>query len=542
MESRLRMLCMAALMGLCGQNLFACTNILVTKGASKDGSTMIAYSADALGFYDELRFKAGGSHEADATREIFDWESGRFRGRIAEAPVTYTRVGNINECQLVIGETTFGGRDELEGPSGIIDYGSLIQIALERAKTAREAILLMTGLVEQHGYASTGESFSIADKDEVWMLEMIGKGRGRKGAVWVAMKIPDGTIAAHANQARIRRFPLDDPGTCLYSKDVIAFARDRGYFKGEDRDFSFARAYAPLDAACLRNCEGRVWSVFNRAAHGARISSDFVKAVPGAGPMPLSVRPDHPLGVHDVMELMRDHYEGTEFDLTRGVAAGPYGLPYRPRPLSFSYQGARYLQPRSISTCVTAWSFVSQSRAALPDPVGGVLWFGADDTYTTCYFPVYCGIREAPRNWTDGSGSAKAFSWDSAYWVTKAVSNWAYSRWDAMIPDVQSVQKELEAGFLGAQGEVEAQAVKLAAQDPEQARAFLTDYTARQGALVLARYQDLFGQLMWKYMDFGKRAGRSLRPLPYPQSFLKRIVEEQGEALQLKAIDPGLDQ
>jgi dipeptidase len=535
--------CLATLLLLGVTRLAACTNILVTKGASRDGSTMIAYSADALGFYGSLAFKAGGPHAPGETREIVDWETGRPLGRIPEAPATYTRVGNINACQLVIGESTFGGREELEDPRGGIDYGSLIHIALERTRTAREAIRLMAGLVDQYGYASTGESFSIADPEEVWMMELIGKGPGRKGAVWVAVRIPDGTIAAHANQARIRKFPQDDPANCLFSPDVIAFAREQGYFTGPDRDFSFARAYAPLSFAALRDCESRVWSIFNRAARKAGIPSDFARAVPGSSPMPLSVRPDHPLSAQDVMQLMRDHYEGTAFDMTRGAAADPFGSPYRCRPLTLEVQGRRYVQDRPISTCTTGWSFVSQSRASLPDPVGGLLWFGVDDTYTTCYFPVYCGVTEVPANWGEAGGGDREFSWNSAFWVANAVSNWTYARWDAMFPEVQKVQRELEEGFFRDQDGVEAEARKRFAASPDQARAFLTDYTSRQGGLVFERYKALFGYLMWKYCDFGTRDSRGrARYLPYPEAFRRRIVEEQGPALEAKPLDPSLDQ
>ncbi|HJW43167.1 MAG TPA: C69 family dipeptidase, partial [Geothrix sp.] len=388
---RLRPLVLLASLLAAGAALEACTNLLVTKGASKDGSTMITYAADSHTLYGELYFKRGGRHLAGEVREIREWDSGytfdtgKILGSIPEAPVTYTRVGNMNEFQLTIAETTFGGRKDLAGPSGIIDYGSLIYIALERAKTAREAIEVMTRLTEEFGYASSGESFSIADPNEVWILEMIGKGKGQKGSLWVAHKLPDGTISAHANQARIRQFPLNDPKTAVYSKDLIPFAREKGWFKGEDKAFSFADTYAPLTFGALRACEARVWSIFNRAAKSQKIPMDFVKAEKGAKPMPLFIKPDQKLDVRDAMELMRDHYEGTEFDMTKDVGAGPYKLPYRWRPMGFKIDGQDYVHERAISTQQTGFSFVSQSRSWLPDAVGGVLWFGVDDTYTTVY-------------------------------------------------------------------------------------------------------------------------------------------------------------
>lgn len=523
--------------------LVACSNILVTRGASKDGSTMVSYSADSHTLYGALYHKAGGHHAQGAFREVVEWDTGKYLGRIPEAPVTYTRVGNMNEHQVVIGETTFGGRKELAGGTGILDYGSLIYIGLERARTAREAIQVITDLMDRYGYASSGETFSIADKNEVWMMEMVPKGKGQKGALWVALRIPDGAIAAHANQARIRQFPLNDPQNCLYSKDVISFAREKGWFKGQDKDFSFADTYAPLTFGSLRGCEARVWSVFNRAAKGAGVSMDFVKAVPGAKPMPLYVKPDRKLDAHDVMELMRDHYEGTDFDMTQDVGAGPYKAPYRWRPMGFKVDGQDYVHERAISTQQTGWSYVSQSRAWLPDPVGGVLWFGVDDTYTTCYFPVYCSVKDVPRHWGEDSGSMLTFNWDSAFWATNFVSNYAYTRWSDMIQDVQVVQRELEGRFLGEQADVDAQALKLYQQSPGMARDFLTRYTAEQGELVYNRYRKLGEQLVWKYLDGNVRRERNELQQPehpaYPEDWYRRIVKERGEVLKVKKV-PGL--
>jgi len=516
----------------------ACTNILVTKGATKDGSTMVAYTADSHNLYGELYFKAGGKHVPGTMRDVVEWDTGKFLGRIPEAPVTYQRVGNINEHQVVIGETTFGGRKELKAPAGMIDYGSLIYIALERSKTAREAIKVMTDLVDQYGWASpAGESFSIADKNEVWIMEMIGKGKGQKGAVWVAVRIPDGMISSHANQARIRQFTQLKADECMYSKDVISFAREQGWYKGDDKKFSFADTYAPLTFGALRGCEARVWSIFNRAAKGVGISMDFVKAVPGAKPMPLYVKPDQKLEARDVMELLRDHYEGTEFDMTQDVGAGPYKSPYRWRPMGFKVEGQDYVHERAISTQQTGWSYVSQSRSWMPDAIGGVLWFGVDDTATTTYFPVYCGVKQTPKNWAEGHGSFNAFSWDSAFWVTNLVTNWAYGRWSDMYPEVQKVQRELEGKFMTEQAEVEAQAKKLFEQSPGMAKDFLTDHTCRQGELVFTRYRKLFEHLVWKYIDGNVRDEKGEPQHPaYPADWYKRIANERGEILKVKKV------
>ncbi len=523
--------------------LEACTNILVTKGASKDGSTFITYAADSHTLYGELYFKAGGRHLPGQMREIREWDSGtswdagRIIGSIKEAPITYTRVGNMNEHQVMIGETTFTGRKELAGPSGTVDYGSLMYIALERAKTAREAIDVITKIVDEYGYASTGESFSIADPNEAWIFEIIGKGKGQKGAVWVAVKVPDGMISAHANQARIRQFPLNDPKTAIYSKDLISFAREKGFFKGEDKDFSFVDAYCPVSFGSLRGCEGRVWSVFNRACPSQKLSMDFVKAVPGAKPMPLCVKPDRKLDTHDVMELMRDHFTGTDFDMTQDVGAGPYKLPYRWRPMGFKVGDQDYIHERAISTQQTGWSMVAQGRSWLPNPIGGVLWFGVDDTYCTVYVPMYAGIKEAPKAFAVGTGNFDSFSWDSAFWTFNFVSNYTYSRWSDMIVDVQKVQRELEGKFLAEQDEIDAAAKKLFEQSPGLAKDYLTRYSAQQSELTMARWKKLGETLIWKYLDGNPKNEKGEVTHPkYPQDWYERIVKERGEILKVKKV------
>ncbi|HEX7599106.1 MAG TPA: C69 family dipeptidase [Polyangia bacterium] len=538
MKIKSTLLVLLACFLVAGTALEACTNLLVTKGASKDGSTMITYAADSHTLYGELYFKRGMRHLPTEFRDIVEWDTGKALGRIPEAPVTYTRVGNMNEFQVVIGETTFGGRKELQVPSGIVDYGSLIYIGLERAKTAREAIQVMTSLAETYGYASEGESFSIGDPNEAWILDMIGKGKGQTGALWVAYKLPDGTISAHANQSRIRQFPQNDPKTALFGKDLISFAREKGYFKGEDKDFSFAETYAPLSYGALRFCEARVWSLFRRAAPSQNLSIDYVKGEKGAKPLPLFVKPDQKLDVRDVMQLMRDHFEGTEFDLTKDVGAGPYKLPYRWRPMTWKVDGQEYLHERAISTQQTGFSFVSQSRSWLPDVVGGVLWFGVDDTYTTVYVPISCGIREAPRAFAEGTGTFNEFNWDSAFWTFNFVSNYTYTRWSDMIVDVQKVQREFEGGFLTDQAEVDRTALDLYKQNPALAKDYLTQYAAKNTGELMTRWKKLGEFLIWKYLDGNLRneKGEVTHPKA-PEDWLRCIVKDHGDVIKMKKLE-----
>jgi dipeptidase len=543
MNGKLSAITIAAAIMACSivQQAFACTSILVTKGASKDGSTMITYSMDSHELYGKLAYRPAGVHIAGTMRDLYSGESGKFLGRVQEAPVTYARIGHINEHQLAIAETTFTGRAELAGPSGIIDYDNLMWMALERCKTAREAVETMAKLVEEYGYASTGESISIGDPNEAWIFEIIGKGKDRKGAVWVAVRVPDGSISAHANLARIRRFPLNDPQNCLYARDVISFAREKGWFKGEDKDFSFADTYCPPDFGGLRFCEGRVWSIFRRAAPSLNLSSDFMKGIKGATLPPLWIQADSKLSARNVMELMRDHFEGTEFDMTKDVGAGPFGLPYRWRPMEWELDGQKYLHERAISTQQTAASFVTQSRSWLPDPIGGIIWFGMDDSYSGVYVPFYCGIQEVPKAWGEESGSFDEFSWDSAFWIFNWVANTAYGRYRDMIADIQSVQHELEGKFMAVQPEVEGNAIKLYEQSPFQAREFLTRYSAAQANQVLTRWKKLGEFLLWKYLDGnihtekGMSAGRE-HPR-YPDEWYRRIVQEKGDLIRMPKED-----
>lgn len=525
----------------------ACTNYLITRGASADGSTLITYAADAHDLYGELSYRPAAEHLPGEMVDVLDWDSGRHLGKIKQVPRTFAVIGNMNERQVSIGETTFGGRKELEDPAGIVDYGSLMYLALERSATAREAIKVMTDLVAEYGYASGGESFSIADAREVWILEMIGKGPSqpagssstpsRRGALWVARKIPDGMISAHANMPRIRQFPLADKDT-LYAKDVISFAREKGYFRGKDEEFSFADAYAPATFESLRSCELRVWSMFRRAAPSLGLSPDFAKGVAGAKRPPLWVKPDKKLSARDVMELMRDHFEGTEFDLAKGVGAGPYHLPYRWRPLRWEFGDSKYLNERSASTQQTGFSFVAQARSWLPDPIGGVLWFGVDDTASTVYVPIYAGTRRPPKPYATGTANFEQFSWDSAFWVFNFVANWAYSRYDAMIEDIRKVQRELESEFVARVPEIDRAAAKLLVESPERACDYLTEQSIGMAERTVARWKKLGESLIVKYLDGNVRdeLGRVKHP-GYPDDWYKRIAEESGDRLKLRRVE-----
>ncbi|PIE89184.1 MAG: dipeptidase [Acidobacteria bacterium] len=517
--------------------LLACTNFLVTKGASTDGSTFITYSADSHVLYGELYYTPAANYLPGTQLEVYEWDTGKYLGNIKQVERTYSVIGNINEYQVSIGETTYGGRKELKDPKAIMDYGSLMYIALQRSKTAREAIQVMTELVAEYGYYSSGESFSIADPNEAWIMEMIGKGPENKGAVWVARKIPDGYISGHANQARIGTFPLNDPDNCLYADDVISFAREKGYFEGKDRDFHFANAYAPLDFGALRFCEARVYAMFNRAAPSLNLPEQYVMGDIQAEPLPLWIKPDKKLSVHDVMSFMRDHFEGTGMDMTKDIGAGPYELPYRWRPLTWEVDGVTYCNERATSTQQTGFSFVAQSRSHLPNAIGGVLWFGVDDTYSTVYVPIYCGNREAPFAFRVGNGSFTEFTWDSAFWVFNFVSNYAYLRYKDMIAEVQKVQNQLEGSFLARQPEVEKAALALYKQAPELARDYLTDYSARQTQLTMKRWKKLGEHLIFKFLDGNVKdeLGQVKHP-GYPKSWYQRVIDQHGDVIKMKKV------
>ncbi|MBN1348631.1 C69 family dipeptidase [candidate division KSB1 bacterium] len=516
----------------------ACTNFLISKGASKDGSTLITYAADSHVLYGELYYTPPGKHLPGSMLDVYEWDSGKFLGQIKQVEETHTVVGNMNEYQVSIGETTWGGREELQDSTAIMDYGSLMYIALQRSKTAREAIKVMTDLVAEYGYYSSGESFSIADPNEVWFMDMISKGTGNKGAVWVARKIPDGYISAHANQARIRSFPMNDPENCLYAPDVISFARQKGYFSGQDKEFSFADAYAPPDYGALRFCEARVWSMFRRAAPSMNLSTDYVKGVSGAKPLPLWIKPDEKLSVRDVMELMRDHFEDSEFDLSKGIGAGPFKLPYRWRPLHWKVDDQEYLNERATSTQQTGFSFIAQARAWLPNPIGGILWFSVDDTYSTIYVPMYCCINKIPTPYAVGTASFDTFSWNSAFWVFNFVSNFAYLRYCDMIKDIQLLQRRLEGQFIADQPRIEAAARALHETSPQLAVDYLTDYSVKVGEETVTRWKKLGEFLLYKYLDGNVKneLGKVTHP-GYDEDWYRRIVEEDGEHLKMKKLE-----
>jgi len=510
-----------------------CTSIMVAKGAGADGAAFLTYSADSHELYGDLPLTPAGLHAPGTLRDVFEWDTGKFLGRIPQPAETFHVVGNINEHQVAIGESTFTGRKELQDPKASgVDYGSLMFIALERARTARQAVQVITDLVAEHGYASTGESISISDPSEAWLLEIIGKGPGAKGALWVARRVPEGHVVAHANQARIRTFPLDDPKNTLYAKDVIAFAREKGWFKGADAEFSFADTYAPLTFGALRFCEARVWSVFSKVAPSLKLPLDSVIGKAGQARLPLWVKAEKPLAVRDVMGLMRDHFEGTPLDLSQGVGAGPYALPYRWRPLTWKVDGKEYLNERSISTQQTGFSFVAQLRGDLPAPVGGVLWFGVDDSASTVYVPQYCANRAVAKPFAVGAGNFEKFSWDSAFWTFSFVANWAYGRYSDMIVDIRTEQGALEGEFLSRQPEVEKAALALWKTSPGLARDYLTAYSVEQGEKTVARWRTLGERLLWKYMDGNVRdaQGKVLHPA-WPESWRRRIVQESGDRL-----------
>ncbi|NDV67543.1 C69 family dipeptidase [Dysgonomonas sp. 25] len=520
--------------------VFPCTNFLVGKAASTDGSTFISYSADSYALYGELYHWPARKYQPGEKLKVHEWDTGKFLGEIDQVERTYNVVGNMNEFQLAIAETTFGGRSELENPEGIIDYGSLIYITLQRAKNAREAIQIMTGLVEKYGYYSGGESFSIADPNEIWILEMIGKGRGNKGAVWVAVRIPDDCIAAHANQARIQQFPLNDPENCLYSPDVVSFAREKGYYSGTDADFSFAKAYNPLDFGGQRYCEARVWSFFNR------FNKDMAKYVSYAlgvtnDPMPLYIKPDRQLSLSDVKEMMRDHYEGTALDWSKDVGAGPFNSPYRWAPLEWEVDSVKYCNERPIATQQTGFTFVAQMRSWLPNPIGGILWFGMDDAAQTVYTPMYCSITETPECFRVGNGDLYTFSWTSSFWIHNWVSNMVYSKWDYMYPDMKKVQRELEYKFDKDQIETEKFASDMFEKHPDQVTKYLTEYSCDQAQYAFDKWKKLGEFLLIKYMDGVVRKekngefirnehGQASSPqrVGYPDKFYRQVVKETG--------------
>ena len=525
----------------------ACTNLIVGKNASTDGSTIVSYSADSYGLFGELYHYPAGIHPKGTMIDIHEWDTGKYLGQIEQARQTYNVIGNMNEFQLTIGETTFGGRPELVDTTGIIDYGSLIYLGLQRSRNAREAIKVMTELVQEYGYYSSGESFTIADPNEIWIMEMIGKGPGVRGAVWVAVRVPDDCISAHANHSRIHQFDLDDKENCMYSSDVISFAREKGYFNGVNKDFSFSKAYAPTGFGELRYCEARVWSYYNMFTNDGQKYLSYIEGNDPT-PMPLFVKPNRKLSVQDVKNAMRDHYEGTPLDISQDFGAGPYHAPYRLSPLDFEVDGQKYFNERPISTQQSGFVFVAQMRADLPDAIGGVLWFGTDDANMTVFTPVYCCTDKVPVCYTRVDGADYiTFSWNSSFWIFNWVANMVYPRYDLLIGDVRATQQELENTLNAAQPGIESAALKLWETHPDQAKALLTNYTNQTAQSTFDTWKRLGEYLVVKYSDgvirrtnpdgsfqrnsIGQPAG-VIRP-GYPKDFLKEYVKQTGDRYKM---------
>jgi len=533
----MKSLVLSAAMLLASSGAFACSNLIVGKKASVDGSVMVSYNADDYGMFGHLCHYPAGTHPKGTMRQIYDWDSGVYHGEIEEAPVTYNVIGNINEFQLSIGETTYGGREEMVDSTGILDYGSLIYVTLQRAKTAREAISVMTSLVEKYGYNSEGETFSICDPNEAWIMEMQGTGAGSKGVVWVAMRIPDDAICAHANQSRIGKFNMKDKKNVLYSKNVISYARKMGWFNGKDSDFSWKNTYAFPDFSGRRFCDARVWSFFNHYA------DDFDRYLPwalgkdkDAEDMPLWIVPNRKLSVADVENGMRDHYEGTALALdTTSIGGGIYEMPYRPTPLTFTVGGKQYFNERPISTQQTAFTFVSQLRSWLPREIGGVLWFGNDDANMVAYTPVYCGNTVQPACYNTKGADAVTFSSDNAFWLCNMVSNMVYPRYSQLFPELKAVRDSLETSYFASQTSIEKQAADLYQTDKAAALKLLNNYSNAKADEMLASWKHLATRIIVKYNDMAvkkEKDGKLLQSVTcpgYPISFGRKLVKETGD-------------
>jgi dipeptidase len=545
----------------------SCTNYLITRGASVTGSTMITYAADSHVLYGELYYWPAAEYPEGTMLDVYEWDTGKYLGKIRQALKTYNVVGNMNENQVAIGETTYGGRDTLIDETGIIDYGSLIYITLQRATSARDAIKIMAELVAEYGYYSSGESFSISDANEVWIMEMIGKGKGNKGAVWVARRIPDGYVSGHANQARIQTFPQEkDSKTSISSKnlsklfkpeietvyahDVIEVARKFGWFSGKDKDFSFSDVYAPIEFSAARFSEIRVWSFFRAVNEDMNAYYDYVTGHDLSNRMPLWIKPNRKLSNLDLMNFMRDHLEGTPLDMRKDAGAGPFGLPYRWRPLTWSVTGDDkvYLNERATATQQTGFSFVAESRNWLPNPIGGILWFGLDDAATSCYMPMYSSINKVPESLAVGNGDLLTYSPTAAFWIFSYVTNFAYLRYDMMSADIIKVQQELETRFAAEITSKDEQAKKLFEKDPKAAVDFLTEYSLGVAGSTMVRWKALGEYLLVKYMDGNikkEENGQFLRnpygnPLMpsqpgYPDSWKKQVIQDTGEKLLVPA-------
>ena len=523
----------------------ACTSLIAAPGATDSGSSMITYAADSHTLYGALYHQPAADHAKGSVRPVVEWDTGRHLGEIPEVAHTYSTMGNMNEHGLTIAESTWGGRPELEG-SGLIDYGSLIYITLQRARTAREAIKVMTDLVKDYGYASSGESFSIADPDEVWIMELIGKGKADKGAVWVARRVPEGYISGHANHARIHKFPLKDKET-IYSPDVIDFARKQGYYRGKDEDFDFSRAYAITDAGALRGCDARVWAYFKRFAPEGSMDQYVSWIMDGQGePMPLWVKPAKPLAAKDLKDMMRDHFEGTLLDMNNDIGAGPFDCPYRWRPMEYTVDGQTYTHERAIATQQTGFSFVADMNKNRHQAMRGILWFGVDDANTCVYVPVFSANTTVPKSLDEKTADLLTLSWDSMFWVNNYVANQAYNRYSQMIPDIRRVQGELEDGLATEVGRL---SVDLVGKDFASASAQLNDLTDRAATDVTKRYKDLGDYLFVKYLDGNikkekdgkfERTSDGMPVQPpfggYNERYFRSIVNDAGDRLKVRQI------
>lgn len=541
----------------------ACTNFLFSRGSTTDGSTMITYAADSHIRYGQLRYSPAADHEKGEMLRIFDYGNQKYLLSIEQPQHTYSVVGFINEYQLAIGETTWGGRKELEhGNAEGIDYGNLIYVTLMRAKNCREAIKVMDELTKQYGYCNGGESFSLCDPNEVWIYEIIDKG-SEKGAVWVARRVPEGYVCGHANQARITTFPWEKKGShkaissknfkylydpeveCVYSADVASFARKNGWFSGEDKDFSFADTYNPITFSGARACDARVWSMFNRVNPDMKRYEAYAMGDLTAERLPLWIKPNHKIDVLEVMSLMRDHFEGTPMDMTQDVGAGPFHCPYRWRPMNWEYNGKKYIHERAISTQQTGFSFVAQCRNWLKDKVGGILWFGVDDTYSTCYCPMYCGITQIPVCFEAGNGSMSQYSETAAFWLFNRVSNFAYLRYDVMIKDVQKAQSELEQSFVKEVTKCDQNLGNL--ENETRIVGELNRTSNRMADQMMKRWKELDNLLLVKYIDGNIKQEENGRikttetgvvaypsQPPYPQWFYGQIVEDHGDVIEMK--------
>lgn len=540
---------------LATQKSNACTNLIVTKGASTDGSVMVTYAADSHQLYGALYHTDAAKYNKGEMLKIYEWDTGKYMGEIPQVAQTYNTIGNMNEHQVIISETTYGGREELYDSTAIMDYGSLIYITLQRAKTAREAIKVFVDLANTYGYASSGESITIADANEAWIMEIIGKGckivNGKnvnKGLVWVARLIPDGYICAHANQARITQFPLNDPENCMYAPDVISFARQMGYYKGSDKDFSFTDTYAPLDFSGMRGCEARVWSFFRKHAPDMDKYTDYAMGRNKENRMPLWVKPSAKVSPKQVMDGMRDHYEGTPMDMTTDLGAGGSACPYRWRPMDWEVDGVKYTNERAIATQQTGFWFVGQSRSWLPDAIGGILWFGVDDAGTSCLTPIYTSSTRVAECLSQNNGNMMNYSPTSAFWLFSRVTNFAYSRYNMISSDILKVVNEWENRELKQVRAIDAAAEILYKDSPEMAVNFLTDYSVNTAQALFNRWVELDRYLLVKYIDGNVKKenangfidngnGVNIPVMPnfpgYNEKWKRAVAKDNGEILKV---------